>query len=114
MNINAIDENGNYKDAIYSYYTPRSLTIRPLNTIVIDLKPDEDALPNFASVSRATMQNLAFTAQQTTLVVHYAENIKNSCLINFNNSLSFEYSFNLNLIDSSDGQVVSNRTYVHK
>ena len=107
MNINAIDENGNYKDAIYSYYTPRSLTMHLLNTIVVDLDPDKDALPNFASVNRATMQNPGFTVQKTTLVLHSADKIKNNCLINFDNSLSFKYSFHLNLIDSSDGQVVS-------
>ena len=79
--------------------------IHPLNTIVIDLDPDEDTLSNFASVNRATEQNPAFTVQKTLLVAHSTEKM-NNCLINFNNSQSFNYSFNLNLIDSSDGQVV--------
>ena len=85
------------------------MTIRPLNAIVIDLNPDKDTLPNFASVNRATMQNPAsFTLQKVTLVMHFEEQIKTSCDINFKNSLSFNVSFNLNLIDLSNGQVVCN------
>ena len=92
---------------MYSYHSSRNLTIRPLNTIAVDLNPDEDALPNFASVNRATIQSATyFTIQKVTLVMDSAEQIRNSCVVNFNNSQSFNFSFNLNLIDSSDGQVV--------
>ena len=75
---------------------------------MVDLNPDEDTLPNFASVNRAAMQNAAnFTMQKVTLVMmDFTEQIKNNCVINFNNFQSFNFSFNLNLIDSSDGQVV--------
>ena len=74
---------------------------------MVDLNPDDDTLPSFASVNRAAMQNAAnFTIQKVTLVMHFAEQIKNSCVVNFNNFQNFNSSFNLNLIDSSDGQVV--------
>ena len=106
MAINAIDENGNSKDAVYSYHSPRNLTIRPLNTIAVNLDSSEEIFPSFASVTRATMQNAAFTVQKVTLVKYFAEQLKNSCVINNQNFQSFNFNFRLNLIDSSDGQVV--------
>ena len=106
MKINAIDENGNSKDAVYSYHSPRNQTIRPLNTIVVDLDSSEDIFPSFASVTRAAMQNATFTVQKISLVTHFAEQLKNSCVINNQNSQRFNFTFRLNLIDSSDGQVV--------
>ena len=82
------------------------MTRRPLNTIVVDLDIDED-LPSFASVNKATIQNnTSHTVQKVTLVKHYAEQLKNSCVINYQNSQYLNLDFSLSLIDSSDGQVV--------
>ena len=82
--------------------------MRPLNTIVVNLHPDEDPLSSFASVNKATMQsNAPYTVQKVTLVNHHAEQLKNSCVINYQNSQSLNLNFSLSLIDSSDGQVVS-------
>ena len=104
--INAIDENGSSKDAIYSYRSPTNLTIRPLNNIVVDLNLEEDTLPSFASVNRATMQNSPYTVQKLALVLHSAEQLENICVVNYQNSKYFNLSFSFNLIDSSNGQVV--------
>ena len=104
--IKAIDENGNFKDAVYSFLSPTNLATRPLSIIVVDLNPDEDLLPSFASINRATMQNSPYTMQKVTLVMNLAEQIKTDCAINYKNFLNFNFNFSLSLIDSSDGQVV--------
>ena len=104
--IKAIDENEHSKDAVYSYPSPRNLATSPLSIIVVDLDPDEDLLPSFASVNRAAMQNSPFTMQKVALVMNFAEQLKNNCLINHKNSLTFNRNFILSLIDSTDVQVV--------
>ena len=108
--INVIDEIGNSKDAVYSYQSPRDLTAYPLSVIVVDLNPDEDALPTFASVNRATMYSSPYTMQKVALVMHFAEELQSFCTVNYQNFLNFHLNFSLNLIDSSDGRVVCNQS----
>lgn len=93
--ISAEDENKNLKDAVYSY--TRNPMSNPLNIIVVDLKP-EDAVLSFAPVSKITTQNVS-------LVMHNSDQLKH-CSFNFDNSYNFSSNFNLNLVDSSTGQVV--------
>ena len=107
--IKAIDEIGNTKDAVYSYISVRNLTTRPLSVIIVDLNPDGSTLPTFASVNRATMQNSPYTIQNIRLVMPNAKQFENNCDINHNNSLNLHRKFSLNLIDSSDGQMVCNQ-----
>jgi len=85
-----------------------STIVVDLNTIVVDLNTNEDSIPSFASVNKVTMQNNApHTVQKIALVMQYAEQLKNSCTINYQNFQYFNLNFSLSLIDSSDGQVVS-------
>ena len=95
LTIFAEDENKNLKDAVYSYR--RNPTSNPSNIIVVDLQP-EDAVLSFAPVSKITTQNVS-------LVMHNSDQLKN-CTFNYDNSYNFSSNFNLNLIDSSTGQVV--------
>ena len=94
----AEDGNNNLKNAVYSYN--RNAISNPASIIVIDLEP-EHAVLSFASVNKVTMQNTSLTLQN-------ADQLRN-CIFNYNNSYVFASEFNLNLIDSSKGQVV--RTY---
>lgn len=98
--ISAEDENKNSKDAVYSY--SRNLVSNPSNVIVIDLKP-EDAVLSFASVSKMSQM----TTQNISLVLHNTDQLKN-CTFNYDNFYNFSSNFNLNLVDSSTGQVVCN------
>ena len=107
--INAIDEIGNTKDAVYSYISLKNLTTHSLSVIVVDLNPDEGTLPTFASVLRATMQKSPYTVQSVRLVMRYTEEFRNNCIVNHQNLLNLYHKFSLNLIDSSDGQVVCNQ-----
>ena len=108
--INAIDEIGNTKDAVYSYTSLKNLTTHSLSVIVVDLNPDEGTLPTFASVNRATMQKSPYTIQSVRLVMRYTEEFKNNCTVNHQNLLNLYHKFSLNLIDLSDGQVVCNQS----
>ena len=107
--INAIDEIGNTKDAVYSYISLKNLTTHSLSVIVVDLNPDEGTLPTFSSVLRATMQKSPYTVQSVRLVMRYTEEFRNNCIVNHQNLLNLYHKFSLNLIDSSDGQVVCNQ-----
>ena len=93
----AEDGNKNLKNVIYSYN--RNTSSNPPSNIVINLEP-EHAVLSFASVSKVTMQ-------KTSLVLHNA-NQQQNCIFNYNNSHVFPSKFELNLIDSSKGQVVCN------
>ena len=93
----AEDGNKNLKNALYSY--SRNAISNPSNIIVIDLEP-QHAVLSFASVNKVTMQN-------TSLVLQNTDQLQN-CIFNYNNSYIFTSEFNLNLIDSSKGQVVCN------
>ena len=104
--IYAKDENGNPKDAVYSYYNPKNLETNPLGIVFVDLDHAEDAFPSFASVDKATITT--HTVQKASLVLHNAEQLNRLCIINYQNSQYFIYSFTLSLIDSSNGQVVCN------
>ena len=108
--INAIDEIGNTKDAVYSYISLKNLTTHSLSVIVVDLNPDEGTLPTFTSVNRARMQKSPYTIQNVRLVMRYTEEFKNNCTVNHQNLLNLHHKFSLNLIDSSDGQVVCNQS----
>jgi len=91
------DQDGNLQDAVYSYY--RNPAAQPSNVLVVDLNPLEEVASNFASVNDMTLQN-------TSLVLHDGEQQMNNCAINQRSSFSFPSSFTLNLIDSSNGQMV--------
>ena len=95
LTIFAEDENKNLKDAVYSYR--RNPTSNPSNIIAVDLQ-SEDAVLSFAPVSKITTQNVS-------LVMHNSDQFKH-CIFNYDNSYNFSSNFNLNLIDSSTGQVV--------
>ena len=94
---------------MYSYQSHRDSTAYPLSVIVVDLNPDEDVLPTFASVNRATMYNSSYTVQKIALVMYFAEQLESYCTVNHKNFLNFHHNFSLNLIDSSDGRVVCNQ-----
>ena len=96
----ALDANENHKDAVYSYATPFNSSSGVLSSIVIDLSHTENMQVGFASISRtgATRQNISF-------VIHNAYWLQNSSK-NFKDNNSHIISFALNLVDSSNGQVV--------
>ena len=98
--IHAKDENGNLKDAVYSYHSPKDLTTNPSNLVYVNLDPKTDSILRFASVNKATA-----TVQKISLAMHN-ELLKTDCIVGNKNSQYFNYSFSLNLIDSSDGQLV--------
>ena len=104
LTILAEDHSGHSKDTVYSYSTYPILAY-PSNVIVVDLDPIEDSLSNFASVNRM-MTNKPPHMQQLALVMHNDDQIEN-CKINFKNTYNFSSYFMLNLIDSSNGAVVS-------
>ena len=97
LSIFAEDGNRNLKNAVYSYN--RNPTSNPSSVIVVDLEP-EHAVLSFASVVETTMQNVSLVMYNTDQLEH--------CTFNYNNSYYFTSQFNLNLIDSSKGQVVCN------
>ena len=98
--IHAKDENGNLKDAVYSYHGPKDLTTNPSNLLSVNLDPETSSILRFASVNKATT-----TVQKISLALR-SELLKTDCIVGYKNSQHFNYSFNLNLIDSSDGQLV--------
>ena len=105
LTIYAEDENGNSKDAVYSYYSPNNLAANPSSTIFVDLDPNRtDSVLRFASVNKATA--MSYTVQRTSLVLRDSEQLENTCKVNYRDSQVFSMSFSLNLIDSSDGQLV--------
>ena len=105
MKIYADDENGNSKDAVYSYYTPNNLAANPSSIIYVDLYPNrEDSVLRFASVNKATDRSYTYTVQRISLVLRNSEELE--CKVNYQNSLCLNLNFSLNLIDSSDGQLV--------
>ena len=108
--IYAKDENEIFKDAVYSYQNPKYLAANPSRTIFIDLDSHTDSILGFASVNKATATS--HTVQKISLVLHNAEQLKSDCVVNYRNSQLFNNSFSLNLIDSSDGQLVCKFTYV--
>ena len=91
------DQDGNLQDAVYSYY--RNPIAQPSNVLVVDVDPHEEIASDFAAVNNVTLQN-------TSLVMNNGELQMNNCAINQRSSFSFPSSFMLNLIDSSNGQVV--------
>ena len=103
--IYAEDENGNSKDAVYSYYTPNNLAANPSSIIFVDLDPNKsNSVLRFASV-KAT--DRSYKVQRTSPVLHKSEELESKCKVNYRNSqLYLDLSFSLNLIDSSDGQLV--------
>ena len=109
--IYAKDENENFKDAVYSYYNPKNLATTSSSIIFINLGPDTDSILGFASVNKATATS--HTVQKISLVLHNEEQLKSDCIVNYRNSQLFNNSFSLNLIDSSDGQLVCKFTYVY-
>lgn len=96
----ALDGNNNYKDAVYSYAAPFNSPSGVLSSIVIDLNRTENTQVGFASISRmgTTKQNISF-------VIHNAYWLQNSSK-NLKDNKSHIISFALNLVDSSNGQVV--------
>ena len=105
LTIYAEDENGNSQDAVYSYYSPNNLAANPSNVIFVNLyHNNEDSVLRFASVNKATATSQP--GQKISLVLHNAEQLKSSCITNYDNSHNFNFNFSLNLIDSSDGQLV--------
>ena len=103
--IYAEDENGNSKDAVYSYYTPDNLTASPSSLIYVNLDPNRNnSVPRFTSVNKAT--GMSYTVQRTSLVLRNSEQLESKCLSNNQNDQYFNLSFSFNLIDSSDGQLV--------
>ena len=94
--IHAKDENGNLKDAVYSYHSPKDLTTNPSNLLSVNLDPETSSILRFASVNKATT-----TVQKISLALRN-ELLKTDCIVGYKNSQYFNYSFNLNLIDSSD------------
>lgn len=102
--IHAKDENENSKDAVYFYHTPRNLATTTSNILFINLDSNTDSVLRFASVNKATATPR--TAQKISLMLLNAEQLKRDCIVNYQNSQYFNYTFSLNLIDSSDGQLV--------
>ena len=105
MIIHAKDENENSKDAVYFYHTPRNLATTTSSILFINLDSNIDSVLRFASVNKAPATS--HTVQKVSLVLRNAEQlIKSDCITNYQNSQYFNYNFSLNLIDSSDGQLV--------
>ena len=112
--IRAKDENENSKDAVYFYYTPRNLATTPSSILFINLDSNTDSVPRFASVNKATA--ISHTVQRISLVLRNAEQLTNHCITNYQNPQYINHNFSLNLIDSSDGQLVCklmHAQYVH-
>ena len=109
--IHAKDENENFKDAIYSYHNPKSLARNPSSIVFIDLDPNTDFVLRFASVDKATATS--HTVQKISLVLRNVEQLKSDCIVNYQNPQKFNHTFSLNLIDSSDGQLVCKFTYIY-
>ena len=105
--IHAKDENGNFKDAVYSYQSPKDLARSPSNLVYVNLDPKTDSLLRFASVNKATT-----TMQKISLALRN-EQLKTDCIVDYKNSQYFNYSFSLNLIDSSDGQLVCVNSFLY-
>lgn len=104
MVLYAVDSNNNFKDAVYSYVAPFNSATGVLSSIVIDLSYNEGAGIGFASTSRMNV-----TRQKVSFIIHNAywlQDGSNKLLKNSSNT----FSFALNLIDSSNGQVVCSYT----
>ena len=104
MIIYAKDENENFKDAVYFYHTPKILATNPSSIAFISLDSNSSSVLRFASVKKAT--GTSHTVQKISLSLHNEEKLKSDCKTNFQNSLYFNFTFGLNLIDSTDGQLV--------
>ena len=100
MILYALDGNNNYKDAVYSYAAPLNSITGVLSGIVIDLGHTENAQVGFASISR-----MGATKQSISFVIHNAYWLQDSSK-NIKNNESHTFRFALNLVDSSNGQLV--------
>ena len=89
MILNAVDDNNNSKDAVYSYAAPLEGATGALSSIVIDLAHTGNDRVSFASISR-----MGGTRQKISFVIHNEY------------TGSDNFSFTLNLVDSSTGQAV--------
>lgn len=101
MILYAVDSNNNNKDAVYSYAVPaNSRPTGALSSIIIDLDHIENGEIGFASISR-----MGLTRQKISFVIHNAYWLQDTTKkVQKDGSNSF--SFALNLVDSSNGQVV--------
>ena len=106
LNITAKDENGNFKNALYAYYTPNNLPVSASSSSIIYVHLNHtknNSALRFAAVKKSTDR-----VQKTSLVLQNSEELESKCTINYNNSqpLNLLMKFSLHLIDLSDGQVV--------
>ena len=100
MILYALDGNSNYKDAVYSYAAPLNSATGVLSSIVVDLSHTENSQVGFASISR-----MGATRQKMSFIIHNAHWLQDNSK-SFKNNESHIFSFTLNLVDSSNGQVV--------
>ena len=87
LNITAKDENGNFKDVVYSYYTPNNLQVSANSSSIIYVHLNHtknNSALRFATVRKATNSS----GQRTSLVLHNSEELESKCTINNNNSLN--------------------------
>lgn len=104
LGIHAKDENGNFKDAIYSYNSPKNGRTYPPNIFIADTVSNDDSLLRFASINKTKVNE---ATQSMSLVWRNAKLLQNNCKENYDNSWHFNSTFFiLNLIDSSNGEVV--------
>ena len=102
LRLHAVDGSNNYKDAVYSYAAPLTSATGVLSSIVIELNREkDDAEIGFASLSRMGM-----TEQKVSFVIYNAHWLQDNSKIFLKNGSNI-FHFTLNLIDSSNGQVVS-------
>jgi len=73
--IHAKDESGNFKDAVYSYQSPKDLARNPSNLVYVNLDPKTDSILRFSSVNKATT-----TMQKISLALRN-EQFKTDCIV---------------------------------
>ena len=96
-----MDGSNHFKDAVYSYAAPPTSATGVLSSIVIELNDEnDDGEIGFASLSRT-----GITKQKVSFIIYNAHWLQDSSK-KFLENRSNIFHFSLNLIDSSNGQVV--------
>ena len=96
-----MDGGNHFKDAVYSYAAPPTSPTGVLSSIVIELNREkDDGETGFASLSRT-----GIAKQKVSFIIYNANWLQDSSKKFLENGSNI-FRFSLNLVDSSNGQVV--------